>query len=341
MIPVSSNPAAGPAPMVSVLMLAYNHERYLAGALDSVLMQRTSFPFEIVIGEDASTDGSRAIVQSYASRFPGVIRPLFRASNLGTGRNYADTLAHCRGKYIAYLEGDDQWTFPEKLQRQVEFLEAHPDHSLCFHDVAIIDENGRETSPNFRPITATPGALDVPDILSRNPVPTCSAMSRRSILPSLPPEFEALSLGDWPTWLLLAARGKVAYHSETWAAYRVHSAAHWSTLDLGTRYLRVADFLVVISRLLGAEPHPMARSWAQLAAAREKRHLDEVIGWLVRGGRWREARPVVRRYLARGKLLERIPPRGRRALYFRVLLGWPSAPMREWAAELVAEKNAG
>lgn len=128
--------------LCSVLMITYNHEKYIAQAIDSVLMQKTNFDYEIVIGEDCSTDRTREIVLEYKAKHPGKIRLLLQEKNVGMMQNFIDTLKACTGKYIALLEGDDYWTDPYKLQKQVDILEAHPEYSLCFTDRRIIDLSG-------------------------------------------------------------------------------------------------------------------------------------------------------------------------------------------------------
>jgi glycosyltransferase involved in cell wall biosynthesis len=119
---------------VSVCMIAYNHQTYIAQALDSILAQKTNFPFEIVIGDDNSTDDTGKICQEYAIRYPGKIRYHLREKNLGMMPNFITTLYECQGTYIALCEGDDYWIDETKLQTQADFLDAHPDHSLCCHN---------------------------------------------------------------------------------------------------------------------------------------------------------------------------------------------------------------
>ena len=110
-------------PLVSIIMITYNHERFIAQAIEGVLMQETGFPFELVIGEDCSTDGTRAVCEKYAREHPDRIRLLPAERNLGMNLNARRTLRACRGKYIANCEGDDLWTDAGKLQRQAEYLE--------------------------------------------------------------------------------------------------------------------------------------------------------------------------------------------------------------------------
>ena len=119
---------------LSVWMITYNHENYLSQALDSVLMQQTTFPIEIIIGEDCSTDKTREILKEYEQNYPEIIHAIYHDVNVGARRNaYEFTLNQCKGKYIACLEGDDYWTDPLKLQKQVDFLETNPEYSICGH----------------------------------------------------------------------------------------------------------------------------------------------------------------------------------------------------------------
>jgi glycosyltransferase involved in cell wall biosynthesis len=135
------------SPLVSVFMITYNHEKYIAQALNSVLMQKTSFDYEIVIGDDCSTDSTQKIIKDYVTKHPNKIKPIFQTVNVGAMRNaYEFTLPECKGKYIATLEGDDYWTDPDKLQKQVDFLESNENYSVCFHHVIMVDAQGKPKS---------------------------------------------------------------------------------------------------------------------------------------------------------------------------------------------------
>src|SRR6185436_18390622 len=157
---------------VSVLMIAYNIERFIGQAIDSVLMQRADFDYEIVIGEDCSTDGTRDIVRQYAAEHPSKIRPILRVNNLGMNANFVATLQECRGTYIALLDGDDYWTSPYKLQRQVDFLDNHPEYSISFHNVTIVYEDRRPSHPFYMAEPRTH--------LSRRPPPPTSTVAELS-----------------------------------------------------------------------------------------------------------------------------------------------------------------
>lgn len=126
--------------IVSVLMITYNHENFIREAIEGVLMQKTDFPVELIIGEDCSTDSTRKICLEYKAKYPDKIRLLLPEFNLGVMRNFIETMQAATGKYIALCEGDDYWTDQYKLQKQVDFLEANSDYSCCFHRYDILDE---------------------------------------------------------------------------------------------------------------------------------------------------------------------------------------------------------
>ncbi len=126
--------------MVSVCCLAYNHESYIRQTIEGFLIQKTTFPIEIIIHDDASTDQTAVIIQEYYNRFPEIIVPIFQTENqYSKGIRPSPTFVwpKARGKYIALCEGDDYWTDPDKLQKQVDFLEAHYDFAICFHEVGV------------------------------------------------------------------------------------------------------------------------------------------------------------------------------------------------------------
>ena len=126
--------------LVSVCTLTYNHEAYLRDTLEGILMQKVDFPMEILVNDDASTDGTRAILREYAEKYPDLIRPFYQDVNLySQGKDLCLEVLYpaARGKYIALCEGDDYWTDPDKLQMQVDFLEAHPEYTACVHDTLV------------------------------------------------------------------------------------------------------------------------------------------------------------------------------------------------------------
>ena len=134
---------------LSVLFITYNHEDYIRQALDSVLMQKCNFDFEIVVGEDCSTDSTRDILREYDAKYPGRFKLLFREKNFGRPTmNVYDTGMHCTGDYIAFLEGDDYWTDENKLQKQVDYLDQHPDYMGCTHTCMVVGKQGEPVYDN-------------------------------------------------------------------------------------------------------------------------------------------------------------------------------------------------
>jgi glycosyltransferase involved in cell wall biosynthesis len=217
---------------VSVLVTTYNHEKYIARALDSVLMQKTNFEYEIIIGEDRSTDQTRSIVLDFQRWNPGKIRLVLPQETLGVGGNrvFAQTFELAKGEYVALLDGDDYWTSPKKLQKQVEFLDLHPDCALCFHNALRIYEDGsRAALPcNFsgqKPISV------LEDIVQSNFIGGCTPMLRKDVTGHLPEWYYNLPHGDWSLYILCAQHGKIGYIDEILGIYRIHNQGFWSKRD--------------------------------------------------------------------------------------------------------------
>lgn len=215
------------APTVSVCMITYNHECFVAQAIESVLMQQTGFPIELVIGEDCSTDQTRSIVNDYAQRYPQHIRALLPDSNLGMIPNFVATLQACRGQYVALLEGDDYWTDPHKLQNQVEFLEEHHEYSMCFHDVRIISEDSPCVLESYGPPYRKP-FFTLDDIVERCFIQTCSVMLRNGLVREYPSWFYEAPNGDWMLFVLAAQHGDIGYLEMQMASYRLHQGGVWT-----------------------------------------------------------------------------------------------------------------
>lgn len=209
-------------------MITYNHEKFIAQALESALMQKVSFEYEIVVGEDCSTDNTRQILIDYQSKYPEKIRLLLPEKNLGAINNFVATFQECRGDYIAIIEGDDYWTYPGKLQKQVEFLEDHPESSACFHNVNICDEDGVTKDRPFLPSTLK-SFFTLEDIVLDFFIPTCSVVFRNKLFKTFPNWYYSMPVGDWPLHILNAEHGNFGYIDEVFACYRVHENSMWST----------------------------------------------------------------------------------------------------------------
>lgn len=194
--------------MLSVIMTTYNHERYIAEAIESVLRQQTSFRVEIVIGEDCSNDRTLNIARDYQSMYPEGIRIVTSDENVGWRKNYRRTIAAAKGKYIALLDGDDYFTHRKKLQMQVELLEADPEAGMCYTRSERVDETGNRT---LYPEGECQTSFEA--MLRRNPAENCTVVARRELVeryydeirPDLHPEWRT---DDLPMWLWFAATGK-------------------------------------------------------------------------------------------------------------------------------------
>lgn len=246
-----SDSSVPPHPKLSVLIITYNHVQFIAEALDGVLMQQADFPYEIVIGEDHSTDGTAEIVLDYQKRHPEKIRVLLATENFGkytgNGRlNFIRTLAACRGEYIAILEGDDCWIAPNKIQLQVHYLDQNGGCAICHHKVEYVSWPGGEKTREFPPPKYRTKQLEPRALAMFNYIQTCSVVFRRKWMPPLDEEFQSLKLGDWPLFALLNQHGWIGYLDRNMARYRVHPGNGWNNrpaeyklqaLDKMARYL--------------------------------------------------------------------------------------------------------
>ncbi|OBJ59294.1 glycosyltransferase [Mycobacterium asiaticum] len=218
--------AAG-SPKVSVVSITYNQEAYIRDALDGFVAQKTDFPVEVVIADDASTDTTPAIVREYAERYPVLFRPILRSENIGVYANFVQTLAAARGQYVALCEGDDFWTDPLKLAKQVEFMDQHPETTVCFHPVRVVHTDGTPDSV-FPPLRLR-RKLSLEALLERNFIQTNSVMYRRDIrYDDIPANVMPL---DWYLHVRHAINGEIAMLPETMAVYRRQPQGIWYDVD--------------------------------------------------------------------------------------------------------------
>ena len=230
-------------PKVTVLMLTYNQERYIDEAIRSVMLQQTNFPFELVIGNDCSTDGTTARCEVWKTNYPDRIVLLNRTHNLGLQQNFIQSYVHCRGEYVAICEGDDYWCAADKLQTQVDFLDAHPDYSCCFHRVVnYYEDRGTKSLSNGAQKVDT----DITDLARGNYISNVSAVFRRNLFDPLPEWFDRVSTYDYAIHLLNAQYGKLHYMHRPMAVYRQHGKAIWSEAGMD----RKLDIALVIRELL-------------------------------------------------------------------------------------------
>ena len=226
---------AAKQPTVSVFMMTYNHEKYITQALEGIMMQRTNFDFEIVIGEDCSIDNTRKIVLEFAGKYPGKFKCLMHEQNIGVVANQLATLKECSGKYIALCEGDDFWTDPRKLQKQVDFLESNPNYVLIHTNKAVLHNNKLHTDNSLQiksgfifedlmllPLICTLTVLGKADILK-------DSLARVSLLIKI----KKWLMGDLPLWLDIAQTYQIAYLNDVTGVYRLldESASHSKNIN--------------------------------------------------------------------------------------------------------------
>lgn len=241
--------------LVSVWLITYNHEAYIAEAIEGVLKQQTTFLIEIIIGEDCSTDGTRAIVQAYQQRYPDQIKLYLPEHNMGMVGILRPTYALCQGKYVAMLDGDDYWTDPLKLQKQVDQLEHNPAVRFSFHQVSILNNKTGELKQLAEPAWSDiPGKLRIEDLLCRgNMVATLSVLYRNDLGP-LPEWFYQLPYPDLALYFLLLMPGGTAqYLPDNMGIYRIHQGGWFSSMSAQRRYHNGAQFLEGIGKHLPAQ----------------------------------------------------------------------------------------
>lgn len=220
----------GIRPLLSVSCCTYNQKKFLVDALEGFLAQETDFPIEIVVQDDASSDGTTELLLRYASDYPQIVRPVFREENSATSGQSAMLLciAECRGELIALCEGDDYWTNPRKLQRQVGFLSDNPDFVGCIHDARIVDQTGEV-------ITGSWIRIRKPRYTRRDCIewlhsdyPTASLVFRRSALLEIPHYLRHVPR-DLTLDIAITRHGDLGLVDGVMSDYRVHTGGAWSS----------------------------------------------------------------------------------------------------------------
>lgn len=210
--------------VVSISCITYNHAPYIRQCLDGFMMQQTNFAFEVLIHDDASTDGTAEIIKEYEARYPDVIKPIYEDENQwvkGRRGSAVFNFPRARGKYIALCEGDDYWTDPLKLQKQVDFLEKHEEFSMCFHRAAIVQEiNG--------PIWLSASQLEAreysaEELFSTWLVPTASILYRRQVNDIPIKHSSDIMNGDIVLVLKCCSIGRVRALEDEMSVYRMHA----------------------------------------------------------------------------------------------------------------------
>jgi glycosyltransferase involved in cell wall biosynthesis len=214
-------------PKVSVSLITYNHEKYIASCLDSVIGQKTSFDLEIIVSDDCSTDGTADIIAGFAARYPQLIKPILRKQNVGMVKNALETINQCTGDYIAILEGDDFWCDENKLQKQADYLNSNPDCAICYTNGYIFYENEPGRKEFFFGSNTPPPKIDLDYYIRQHPViPNNTKMFRHNIQPGELPQWTYSAINwDWVLHVLHLQNGKAGYLDLVSLAYRRHPGA--------------------------------------------------------------------------------------------------------------------
>ena len=239
-------------PLVSIICVTYKHEKFIEKALNGFVSQITSFPFEAIVAEDCSPDGSRKIIKKFEKKFPNIIKPIYRNKNIGMMANYIDALKKIKGKYVAICDGDDYWIDVNKLQKQVDFLERNKDYSMCCHPVKIVYLDRSKSDTIVKPLEHASceakknGYLTFNDFFPNVNISSSSVMYRWS-LKKIPKWLIKCSGGDLFLHLYHSDKGKVGVLEDTMSIYQRHSGGIWwghETINHQLKYYKSYLFLL-------------------------------------------------------------------------------------------------
>lgn len=218
-------------PLLSVCLITYNHVKYIRDAIDGVLMQKVNFSWELIIADDFSTDGTREILLEYKDKYPDVIKLILQEKNVGAAQNWMDLITAPTSKYIAYFEGDDYWTDPYKLQKQVGFLEDNEEYGLVYSKALIFDTKKGTYQKNI----IGKALNNSKELLFSNPIPSLTTVMRTNLyqryIQEVKPENRNWKMGDYPGWLWFAFNSKIYFLPEITATHRVLAQSASQSLD--------------------------------------------------------------------------------------------------------------
>lgn len=273
----------GTVPLVTIRCITYNHVNFIRDAIEGFLMQETTFRVEIFVHDDASTDGTADLVREYQAKYPQLIRAVLQTENQWSkGREVwrhasESFLKIVRGEFIAVCEGDDYWTDPLKLQKQVSLLESNPEASGSFHAASVISEGGEELE--VRPARPVPMRLTFSDVVVRNHLLTCSLVYRCSAVLRSSSWAAGLRMGDWPLQVNLARYGDLLGLDENLGCYRRHRGGVWTSMSKSEELEAIGEFYSAVRRAFqGSLPkefylHQADHYWDSAQASFDERNF--------------------------------------------------------------------
>ena len=248
-------------PVVSICCITYNHEKYIRDAIEGFLIQKTSFPIEIIIHDDASTDGTVKIIKEYEDKHPELFNCVFQKENQyskgvrGIAAKFTFPIA--KGKYIALCEGDDYWTDPYKLQKQVDYLESNPDCSMCFHNAYLLNQERGERIIKYT--GQNKNTYTIEDILQANFTTTASVMFRRIYCMDLVDMVRTVHSMDHFIFIHIAQFGKIGYIDNIMSVYRLHGSGVHTSLSKIDKYINKIKTCDEIDKHLKCKYHKTIR----------------------------------------------------------------------------------
>ncbi len=226
-------------PKVIIRCLVYNHEPYLRDCLEGFVMQKTNFPFKAVVHDDCSTDGSASIIREYAEKYPDIIEPIYETENQYSKRDGSlgrimDAATLGRSPYIAHCEGDDYWIDPLKLQKQVDYMDKHPECTMTCTNAEVLTEKGFLSPDDFKSMgwetPCSTGNLSAEQIALGGGwfLHTCTLVTRSDIKSDMPNDARYCGVGDYPLQIFAALKGNVFYLEKKMAVYRFQHKGSWT-----------------------------------------------------------------------------------------------------------------
>lgn len=221
---------------LSILIICYNQENYIKQSIDSIVMQKIPFGYEVVIADDCSNDKTLLIIKDTLLDKIQNLRILDNDLNLGISKNYQRGFAECKGEYIAVMEGDDYWTDPERLKKHINFLDNHTECVMSMNRYIVFNQNSDSFSHSEWKLPEDFIYVITQDMAMGNKLGNLSAcVFRKNEIDKIKPDFYDLNIADWMLGLVLSQNGYIAILKELMSVYRIHNNGEWSKMSIKKR----------------------------------------------------------------------------------------------------------
>ena len=229
-------------PFLSVAVLTYNQEKFIAQTLESILLQKHAYTYEIIVGDDCSSDNTKNIIESYVEKYPDIIKPLYNRVNTGLIKNYFNILSHCNGEYIMQCAGDDYW-LPGKVEKQIAYMKNNNECGLLYSKVFYFYENEKK----FSTVSLGGSETNFSMLLYKHVIPAVTLVFKNSLYRQyyreIEPNLKSWQMEDYPLVLWFSLKSKISFLDDVTAVYRVilSSVSHSSNLEKNTRFLNSVE----------------------------------------------------------------------------------------------------